>query len=397
MTEAAAPESVRYRAGVSLALAAGLFLAALNLRPAVASISPLLEVIRADVHLSRTSAGLLATIPTVCIGVGAFLVPPLGARLGAERALAYAMAVIGIATVARLWSGHATILFASTLLVGVGIAAAQTILPVLVRTHFADHPMMITSLYSLGITLGAGIPAAASAPLRDAIGSWEAALAFWALFAIAAMAVLVPIARRSRPAAGGALVVPPWRERRAWEIALFFGGASGLYFVILAWLAPVYEDHGWSPTKAGLLLTLLTVAQAVGTLLLTWRARRVHDRRPLLIAALAVLAAGMAAVAVTPYSAPVVWALLLGLGNGIVFPLMLVLPVDYAPDAAMAARLAGMGFGVGYLLASIGPVLAGALRDLTGTYAAPFAAYAGICLVLMLLARRFSPRPASAG
>lgn len=66
---------------VALALAAGLFLAALNLRAAIASVSPLLDVIRSQVHLGHAVAGPLTTIPTLCcIGVGAFLVPPLAAR-----------------------------------------------------------------------------------------------------------------------------------------------------------------------------------------------------------------------------------------------------------------------------------------------------------------------------
>jgi CP family cyanate transporter-like MFS transporter len=385
-------KSVGARAGVvSLALGAGLFLAALNLRPAIASISPLLDVIRSQVYLSHTLAGLLTTIPTLCIGVGAFLVPPLAARIGPERALTAALVVIGLATLARAWVGDAATLFITTLLVGAGIAIGQTLLPGLVRRHFAEHRLLITSLYSLGITLGAAIPAAATAPLQEATGSWKLALAFWALFAAAAVAVIAPVARRTGPSGGGALVTPPWRDVRAWQIALFFGGASGLYFVILAWFAPIYEDHGFSPTRAGLLLTLLSVAQAAATVLLTWRAQRVHDRRPILVGALAVLVIGMFAVALAPFSAPVLWALLLGIGNGIVFPAMLVLPVDYAPDHETAARLAGMGFGVGYLLASLGPVVTGGLRELTGSYAAPFATYGVVCLLLMALATRFAP------
>jgi CP family cyanate transporter-like MFS transporter len=390
--EAAAPRTTA-RAVVSWTLVAALCVAALNLRPAVTSISPLLNVIRDDVHINRTLAGLLTTIPTLCIGVGAFRVPARGARIGGERALAGAIGVIGVATVGRLWAGNVAVLFATTLLVGVGIAAAQTLLPGLVRTHFAERRMMITTLYSLGITLGALIPAAATAPVRDATGSWETALACWAVFALVALVALGPIARRSRPATTRGLVSPPWRLRRAWEIALFFGGASGLFFVIVAWLAPVYEDHGWSPTHAGLLLTLMTVAQAVGTLALSTRAARMHDRRPVLIGSLVLLAVGLAGVAVAPFSVPVLWAILLGLGNGLVFPAMLVLPVDYASDPAMVARLAGMGFGIGYLLASLGPVVAGALRDTTGTYAAPFGLYAAICVLLMLLSLRFVPQP----
>ena len=182
-------------------LAAALFLAALNLRPAVASVSPLLDTIRDADDLSHTAGGLLTTIPTLCMGAGAFLVPPVAARLGAERALTYAMVVIGVATAARIWGGNTTILFATTLAIGAGIALAQPLLPGLVRTYFVKHSMLITALYSLGITLGAAIPAAASPAINDLTNSWEVALAFWAVFAVAAIVVLIPIARRSRPGA----------------------------------------------------------------------------------------------------------------------------------------------------------------------------------------------------
>ena len=375
-------------------LGAALFLAALNLRPAVASVSPLLDTIRSADSLSHTAGGLLTTIPTLCMGAGAFLVPPIAARLGAERALTYAMVVIGVATAARIWGANTTVLLATTLALGAGIALGQPLLPGLVRTYFAGHSMLVTALYSLGITLGAAIPAAASPAIHDLTNSWQAALAFWTVFAIAAIAVLVPIARRSRPGPRRGMT-PPWRERRAWQISLFYGGASGLYWVVLAWLAPVYEDHGWSDSKAGLLLTLLSVAQAAATIAVTVRASRIDDRRPALIVSLLIMAVGMAGVALAPFSIPVVWALLLGLGNGLVFPVMLVLPVDYGRDPTHAARLAAMGFGVGYLLASLGPLLTGVLRDLTGSYAAPFALYGGVSLLLILVAVQFTPHPAA--
>jgi CP family cyanate transporter-like MFS transporter len=227
--------------------------------------------------------------------------------------------------------------------------------------------------------------------LRNLTGSWQLALAFWTLFAVVAVAVVAPIARSSGPSETPARVALPWRDVRAWQIALFFGGESGMYFVTLAWFAPLYEDHGWSPTQAGLLLTLLSVAQAVATLLVTWQAHRIHDRRPILLGSLALLALGMFAVAVAPFSAPALWAVILGIGNGVVFPAMLVLPADYASDPEAAARLAGMGFGVGYVLASLGPVLTGGLRQLTGSYAAPFATYGVVSVLLMVLATRFAP------
>ncbi len=304
----------------SIGLIFALFLAALNLRPAIASVSPLLVHIRADEHLSRSVAGLLTTIPTLCIGVGALLVPSLSACLGRQRALTYAVVLIGVATAGRLAAGAVAALFSTTLLAGAGIAMAQTLLLARVRDRFAEPRMLVTSRYSLGITFGAAMPAAATAPIWNATGSWQAALAVWAVFALAAAVALAPLARKSPPSGQRPMVSPPWRERRAWEIALFFGGASGLYFVLLAWLAPVYEEHGWSATRAGPLVATLSVAQAAGTLILVWRSQRFHDRRPLLLGALALLGVGMGMVAVTPFGAPVLGLCCSASATGSSFP-----------------------------------------------------------------------------
>jgi CP family cyanate transporter-like MFS transporter len=63
----------------------GLVLVALNLRPALTSGSPVLESIRQDLGLSRAAAGLLTTIPTLCMGVFAFAAARVSERIGSHR------------------------------------------------------------------------------------------------------------------------------------------------------------------------------------------------------------------------------------------------------------------------------------------------------------------------
>src|SRR4029079_19043045 len=47
---------------------AAVVLVALTLRPAVASVPPLIDVIAGSLGLSATAAGLLTTLPVVCMG-----------------------------------------------------------------------------------------------------------------------------------------------------------------------------------------------------------------------------------------------------------------------------------------------------------------------------------------
>ena len=65
-----------------LAVLAALFLMGLVLRPALIAVGPLLPAIRVDLDISFRDAGLLGTLPILCLGLFA----PLGPRLESRRA-----------------------------------------------------------------------------------------------------------------------------------------------------------------------------------------------------------------------------------------------------------------------------------------------------------------------
>lgn len=132
----------------------GLFLVALNLRPAIASVSPVLETIRQDLGLSRALLGLLTTIPVVCMSVFALVAPRVAGRIGAERAMLWSIVLIGTAVAGRLAAGRPGVLFFTTLVAGVGIALAQSLLPAIVKGWFPDRAALVTGLYTVGMTSG---------------------------------------------------------------------------------------------------------------------------------------------------------------------------------------------------------------------------------------------------
>ncbi|HEX4246531.1 MAG TPA: MFS transporter, partial [Pseudonocardia sp.] len=88
--------------GQMILLATGVVLLALNLRPLVVAVSPLLSTIRADTGMSATSAGLLTTLPVLCFGLLAPLAPRLGRAVGIEPALLITMVMIGAGAAVRL-------------------------------------------------------------------------------------------------------------------------------------------------------------------------------------------------------------------------------------------------------------------------------------------------------
>ena len=77
------PESVpQRRHGVLLALS--VVLVAINLRPAVAGVGPVLPELRAGLPLSGAGAAVLTTLPVLCFGLLATVAPRLARRYGIE-------------------------------------------------------------------------------------------------------------------------------------------------------------------------------------------------------------------------------------------------------------------------------------------------------------------------
>lgn len=377
-------------------LLVGILAVAINLRPAISSVSPVLERIHVDVGLSYTALGLLTTIPTLCMGVFALAVPFLSRRYGRERAVFWGVVLVLAATAARIGSRNVAVLFGSTVLVGVGIAVTQALLPPLVTEYFPDRESFTTGLYTASLTVGAALASAVTAPIADALDSWPIALAVWGVLA----AIAIPIwyacwrgaaKRRTRRDETIERARFPWRSRWAWVLTLFFGGSSGLFFFVLTWLAPRYVALGWAEHTAGFVLAAFLAVQLAGNLSVSAVGDRFEDRRPLFVLMLALCAAGAVGVAYAPEMVPYGWAALLGAGSAGVFTLSLTLPIQYADSPAATDGLTSMMLGGGYPIAALAPLLAGAVYDATDDYAVVFGLLAVLAIVLLGISVLFRP------
>ncbi|HEV7824770.1 MAG TPA: MFS transporter [Mycobacteriales bacterium] len=364
---------VRERPGSAAVLLAAIVIVALNLRPAIAAVPPLLDAIRAELGLSGAAAGALTALPVVCMGLFAPAGAAVARRIGRERALAAALLLVAIGSLLRGVTGVLPLYVGSTL-AGIGIAIGGTLLPGLVKAWFPDRAGAATGLYTTGLVGGAMAGAALSVPLHDALGDrWTWSLALWATPAVAALLVWWPVTRSAHDRPVPERGPLPWRSRTAWLVTLYMGGQSLLFYTELTWLSPMYTDAGWSPRDAGLLLGLFSLTQlftAFGVPLLADRTG--GDRRPWIAGCMTVNVAMLLCLGLVPLSSPWVWTGVLGLAAGGQLSLGLTLLADLAATPADAGRLSGMALGIGFLVASTGPVLAGALYDLGGGYRIPF-------------------------
>ncbi|MEK2601689.1 MFS transporter [Burkholderia arboris] len=373
---------------------AAIVLVGLNLRPALAAVGPLLDMIQRATGIGDGTASLLTTIPILLMGLGALGARRLQRVTGIAGGVWLGVALIGLACVSRIGAQHAWLLLASACCAGVGIAMVQALLPGFVKAHFATRIGGAMGVYSTSI-MGGAVLASVVAPFAAARWGWLAALAGWALPAVVA-ALAWPLASRGGDGFAAAPAstsnAQPSRSPRAWRLALFFGIATGAYTLVLAWLPPYYMRLGWSPTAAGSLLGGVTLAEVVAGLTISATIDRLPDRRPALHAAIVSLLAGLLVMLAAPEAFALPAALLLGAGIGALFPLSLIVTVDHAATPADAASLTGFVQGVGYLIAGSFPFAAGIVRQHLADLTPAWIAMASLCVVLFALAAGFAPR-----
>src|SRR5690606_12777217 len=369
----------RKTAGPAL-LALGVVLLAINLRSALASVGPLVPDIRAATGLANPSIGLLTALPLLAFGLLSAFTSIVTRRLGIEGGVVLALSLVAAGTFARGIPPQA-LLFGGTILLGVGIAPGNVLLPALAKLYFLDRPGSLTSLYSSVMGLGATAAAGVSAPLAASFG-WRVALSVWAVPALVALGVWIPLARRRRrldtSAPGPSRLRALGGSGLAWQIALFMGLPPLTFYVLLAWMPDLRRSQGFGAAAAGGLLALSQAAGVLGTAAVPLWAGSMEDQRRI-VWILGILEAGsLAGLFVGGGALAIASVAVLGFVLGGTFGLALLLLVLRTADAHTAGELSGMAQSIGYLIAAAGPTVFGLIHDLLGGWTVPLVFLAAV-------------------
>ena len=282
-----------------------------------------------------------------------------------------------------------------SLLALAGMATANVLLPSLVKLHFPDHIGLMTALYSTSLAVGLTSASVLTVPISDAHGGWRAGLLVWALTAAVAAVPwlgLVGHDRAPETPRGEIRLLDVARTRLGWMMALFFGLQSAQAYSIFGWFTEVYQDAGYSPHTAGLLLGAITGISIPFSFVVPALAARMPDQRVLIGALMACYPIGYLGLVLAPGSAALVWALIVGLGT-CTFPLILTLIGLRARSSGGTAALSGFTQSAGYLISVIGPFGVGVLHDASGGWTVPLLVMT-VFLVPQLLVGLAVGRPA---
>ncbi len=349
-------------------LLAGIVLIAVNLRPAIASVSPVLGTVRTALGLSAYGETALATIPVFCFAALAPLALPLQRRLGVERTTQLLLIAL-VAGLALRLLGDAPALYLGTALATASIAIGNVLLPAIVKRDFPHRVGLITGLYVTALNAAAALASAIAVPLANAHG-WRGALGFWLIPAIIAALVWLPqlshgahrLKLAHRPGAFRALI----RQKLAWQIALFMGMQSLGFYSILSWLPSILRAHGINPTLAGLMLSSTMLIAIPVSLLTPAIAARRSDQRGFLLGVLALCALGYGMILLAPRALGWPAMLCIGVGQGAAFPLALTLIVLRSKDGTTAMGVSAFSQAMGYAISIAGPLGMGAIHAATG-------------------------------
>ncbi|MDQ0614228.1 CP family cyanate transporter-like MFS transporter [Microbacterium sp. W4I4] len=382
----------------------GILLCAFSLRSAVASLSPMLDLIEHDFPLAPAVVGLIGAAPPVCFAVFGLVTPLLERWLGLERLTVVALATITVGLVLRGTVGDSTGLLLTTALIFAGVGMGNILMPPLVKKFFPDRLGLMMTLYTSAMAVSTFVPPLIAVPVADAAG-WRFSIALWGVFALAGVIPWVlmllrgatsgfsapetraadaeesPYTRESSPASEpmtGPIPTTPANRRLfgrlariplVWALSATFATSSTMAYVSFAWLPAVFIDIGGvDAATAGLLLSLFGTVALPASLLVPVLVVRMQATRPLVLFGSIGGTIGLAGLILAP--APgllVLWTVLFGL-NGVLFPLALVLISIRARTPETAVVLSSFVQSVGYTVAAVFPVLFGVLHAMSGSW-----------------------------
>lgn len=365
-----------------------MILLATNMRAPIVALGSIAPVVKDALDISEFQIGWLGAVPMLSFAVGALISPTIGKRFGLENTL---IAMIGLLTVGMVirtaiptWSGF----LIGTLLLTLAIGFANTLAAPVIKQRTPQHIPLITGLFSLTMTTAAGIVAGVVLPLSAQVG-WQWALGGWTILGVFAFVIWLFLRVRLGssnhqaviPAALGSSEISMWRTTFAWQIAIFMGLQSLLFYTVASFLPSIWVSKGLSAVSAGQMGSVFQFMAPVSILSLTWLVNRGRPIQALAVFAAVLNVVGILGVSYLSTDLAWLWSGMMGMGCSAIFTLSMMLFSMRTYTTNQASELSGMAQAVGYVIAFFGPLGTGWLHEMTGSWSMPLF----IMLILMIV------------
>ncbi|WPU08474.1 MFS transporter [Pseudarthrobacter oxydans] len=372
-----------------------LVLIGLNLRAGITGASALLHDLQAVLGYGALVAAVIPSIPTLCFALAGAGTSWLTGRLGVEKAILVALAMLAGGLLLRGIPATGMLVAGSVLGMS-GLAVCNVAMPSFIREHFAHRTSLMTAVYTVTMTTGATVTAVAVVPLAHALGSPSAAVGAIGITAVAALLGFLPVAlhaHRNSPRRP-AVRVSPWpllRTRKGLLLTVIFTLQALLAYALLSWFPYMLTTMGMSASDSGLMFGLMQLVSVPAGMVLIAIGSRPRMLRPAFYLVSVTMVAGLVLLLVLPVGLAAVPAALLGFGLGI-FPLVMVMISRSGASTAETTALSTLAQSTGYLLATAGPFGMGLLHSATGGWTLPLLLLLGLALAQIVVAHLITGR-----
>lgn len=364
-----------------------MILLATNMRAPIVALGSIAPIVQEALNISETQIGWLGAVPMLTFAIGALISPAIGKRFGLENTLIVMIALLTGGMILRsVWSTWTGFLL-GTLLLTLAIGFANTLAAPIIKQRTPKHIALITGIFSLTMTVTAGIAAGVVIPLSEQIG-WRWALGGWSLLGIFAIVLWVSLRLRLGSSSHQAVVLPVagsseismWCMPFAWQIAIFMGLQSLLFYTVASFLPSIWLSKGLPAIQAGQMNSVFQFMAPISILSLTWLINRGRPIQALAVFAAVLNVIGVLGVSYLSTELAWLWSALMGIGCSAIFTLSMMLFSLRTYTTNQSSELSGMAQAVGYFIAFFGPLGTGWLHEATDNWDLPLF----IMLVLMV-------------
>ena len=366
-----------------------------NLRSAVTSLTPLLDRLGHVFDFGSTMTGVLGMMPTAAFAVFGLATPRITRAIGLERTAVLTMALATVGLLLRAFSGNVGMLMLGSAIALAGMGMGNVVVPPLVKRYFADRVGTLSTIYITVLQAGTMVPALLAVPMADQF-DWRISLGMWSLLSLAALLPWILLARmapRAQAGAQNAAHAPGrvWKTQLGWGMALMFGMTSLGTYSLFTWLPKVMVEAGASESFGGVMVAVYSAIGLLPSVLVPALAVRMRNPFPIALMVFVLNLIAFSGLLWAPMGAPWLWAIIAGLGPS-TFPLGLTLINLRTRSQAGSAALSGFMQGVGYSLASLGPLLFGWLHGISNGWTWSFG-FLALCSAVLLTAAWFACKP----
>jgi len=371
----------------------GIVMVALNLRVAAVAASPIYGIIAKTFPISNTWHGIMGMLPLLCFGVFGLFSPWINRKIGLEKGLILSMLMITVGEAARGGLSHSIYFFAASSILSMGgMGIGNVLILPAIKHYFPKRIGLITGVYLVLIAVSAAIPSAIAVPVTHSMG-WRFSLGIWSVLALLAALpwfwlIHAPVQADQKNKSTDYKV---WKWPVSWAIAMVFSVGALVMYALIAWLPSILiTSAGKSAVTAGIMLSVYNLSGLPHSLIIPIVLTRM--KKPYLIVLLGSICiiTGVLGLAYLP-SSSWIWIFPAGLGAMLV-PVGLTFVSMRSRTEEGTTALSGFVQSVGYLIASIGPLLVGTLHSSSAGWILP-CYFMAITAVIAAIAGIIAVRP----